>query len=144
NDVSPESAMELFQGVLEKGYRIAISGAMPTALSGLGERATVIGLDVVNFTPELLTRQIAELRRYKGRLLAINVDTYDDLVFCTNLGFDLYTGRFLTRSASAGDEIPTNRLALLRVLAKIQQPDLEMCELERLVSQDVSLSFKLL
>ncbi|HEY2384910.1 MAG TPA: HDOD domain-containing protein [Terriglobia bacterium] len=127
------------------GYRFALSSALsPASLEFIGNRAYAIRIDATAHPPEEIERRVQELRRYNAKLLAVNVDTYDDLEFCKSLSFDFYAGRFVSRSGSHMREIPVNRLAMLRVLAKLQQPDMEMSELDKIISQDVSLTFKLL
>jgi len=141
SDPAAQDALAL----LQQGYRITISDQLCSeSLDLLGNRAHAIQIDAIGQAPSALEQRVQELRRYKTKLLAANVDTYDDLEFCRTLGFDFYQGRFVSRSASKTREVPVNRLALMRILAKLQQPDIEMPELERIVSQDVSLSFKLL
>jgi EAL and modified HD-GYP domain-containing signal transduction protein len=131
--------------LLKLGYRLTISDRLcGESLDLLGNRAHAIQVDAIGYTPSALEQRVQELRRYKTKLLATNVDTYDDLEYCRSLGFDFYQGRFVSRSASQAKEVPVNRLALMRVLAQIQQPDIPMPDLERIISQDVSLSFKLL
>ena len=43
-----------------------------------------------------------------------------------------------------GKSVPVNRLAILTLLARIQDPKISLTELEQIVSQDISLSYKLL
>src|SRR5207253_686439 len=114
------------------------------SLDLLGNRANAIQVDAIGYVPSDLEKRVQELRRYKAKLLATNVDTYDDLEFCKSLGFDFYQGRFVSRAASQGKEVPVNRLALMRTLTQLQKPDIRMPDLEKIISQDVSLSFKLL
>ena len=127
------------------GYRFVLSGDISTAsLEFIGNRAHAIRVDAMANPPEELEKRVQELRRYNTKLLAVNVDTYDDLEFCKTLGFDFYAGRFVSRTGSHVREIPVNRLTMMRILAKLQQPDMEMSELDKIISQDVSLTFKLL
>lgn len=145
-DFEPSSnAAAAIVAAVTNGYRLAVSGKIsPASLDFIANRAHAIRLDATAGTPEDLEKRVPELRRYNSRLFAANVDTYDDLEFCRALGFDFYQGRFVSRSASQSKEVPVNRLALMRVLAQLQQPDMEMTDLEKIISQDVSLSFKLL
>jgi len=131
--------------LLDAGYRVIVPDTLPSqGLALLANRVHAIRIDVVNYTPAGLEERVRNLRAYKTKLVATNVGTYDDLEFCKALAFDFFEGRFISRAASQGKEVPLNRLALMRVLAKLQQPDIGMKDLEELVSQDVALSFKLL
>src|SRR5436190_7183 len=123
NDFAPEDAVaqELLK-LARSGSRVVLSGQLnPQSLELFADRAPVLKLDVTSIAPEDLEKKFAELRRYKVPLLAGSVDTYDDLEFCQSLGFDLYEGRFIARSASHEEkQIPVNRLTMMRA---------RMCEL---------------
>jgi EAL and modified HD-GYP domain-containing signal transduction protein len=131
--------------LLKRGYRVVVPDRLPgETLSLIGNRIQAIEVDAIGYNPAELETRVQELRTLQAKLVATNVDTYDDLEFCRSLGFDFFKGRFISRAASQGKEVPVNRLSLMRILAKLQEPDIAMSDLEKLVSQDVSLSFKLL
>src|SRR4029079_10724074 len=81
---------------------------------------------------------------YKSHIAAVGVDTYDDLEFCKDLKFDFYQGHFLFKPAAQVQSIPLNRMNMLRLLSKLHDPKIELVEIERLVSQDMALSYKIL
>lgn len=140
-----ESEVQQCLELLKKGYRVVVPESLPgDTLSLIGKQAQAIEVNAVGYNPEDLEKRVQELRALQSKLVATNVDTYDDLEFCRGLGFDFFKGRFISRAASPGKEVPVNRIALMRVLAKLQEPDIPMTDLEKLISQDVSLSFKLL
>lgn len=144
---SPDSkvAKELLQ-ISKEGNRIALTGALGReSLELFGGNIFAVKFDVTAFTPGDLKTQYRALRQLKTQLLASRVDTYDDLEYCRSLGFDLYEGNFISRaSATEEHDIPVNRLTMLRVLSKLQEPDLKMSELEKAVCTDAALSYKLL
>jgi EAL and modified HD-GYP domain-containing signal transduction protein len=144
---APDSvvAKELLQ-IWRDGNRLALSGGLGgESLDLFGGSLFAVKFDVTAFTPAELKAQYKALRPRKTQLLASRVDTYDDLEYCRSLGFDLYEGNFISRaSATREQDIPVNRLTMLRVLSKLQQPDLEMTELERAVCTDAALSYRLL
>ncbi len=146
-DFSPEDAVakELVK-LTAAGARIALSGHLsPACLDLFVDRKPVLRLDVTSLPPEDLEKKITQLRRYKAQVLADCVNTYDDLEYCKTLGFDLYQGRFIARSAAQEEkQIPVNRLAMMRVLTQLQDPELPMPEVEKTISLDAALSYKLL
>jgi c-di-GMP phosphodiesterase len=82
------------------GYPLALSGDLKLESLQLLEKAThTIKLDVTKYKPDQLEKKFAELRKLKPKILASNVDTYDDLEFCKSLQFDFYQGHFLSRPA---------------------------------------------
>jgi EAL and modified HD-GYP domain-containing signal transduction protein len=140
-----EVAQELLK-LTGVGSRIALSGQLnPDSLNLFVDRAPVLKLDVTSIAPDDLEKRFIDLRRHKCPLLADCVDTWDDLEYCQSLGFDLYQGRFIARSAAHEEkQIPVNRLTMMRVLSQLQDPELELADLEKTISLDAALSYKLL
>jgi c-di-GMP phosphodiesterase len=132
--------------LIGSGVRVALSGNLnPHSLEAIGSEAYALKLNVTSMEPGDLEKKFGELKGYKVPLLADCVDTYDDLEFCRMLGFDLYQGRFISRSASAEEkDIPVNRLAMMRIMSKLHDPKLAIPDLGKLISLDAALSYKLL
>jgi len=82
----------------------------------------------------------------KGLKLLVNqVETREQYDAAFDAGFDYFQGDFFQRPRLIqGTHIPANRLAILRLLARLQDPDITIEEVENLVSQDVTLSYKIL
>src|SRR3984885_603927 len=91
-------------------------------------------------------RDLAErLRPYPGKVLADKVGTQPDHEVCIALGCDLFQGYFFCRPAVVGTRgIAANRLALLQVVAALNDPAAQFSDIEQLVARDVALSFRLL
>jgi c-di-GMP phosphodiesterase len=128
------------------GYSLALSGEVNLeSLALLDTAIHTIKVDVTRYMPDQLEKRVGELRGLKPKILAAKVDTYDDLEFCKGLEFDFYQGHFLSRPSSAQtNEIPVNRMTMIRLLSKLQDTQIPIPEVEKLVSQDISLSYKLL
>jgi len=88
------------------------------------------------------------LRVYKPRglaLLAEKVETHEEFDWCWRAGYDLFQGYFFTQPVlMRGKQIPAAKIACLNLLAEMQHPDLDFDRLQALISEDVSLSYKLL
>ena len=106
--------------------------------------------DVVKLSmPELGRQQMRELaarlRPYPGLVLADKLGTRPEHEVCIAAGCDLFQGYFFCRPAVVGTRgISANRLALLQVVAALNDPSIELSEIEQLVARDVALSFRLL
>jgi EAL and modified HD-GYP domain-containing signal transduction protein len=145
-DMEPpkESIRKVFE-LAKKGYRIAVSDSLSEdSLDALGNVAHIIKVDITKYMPDQLEKRMAELRNFGARLLAEQVDTYDEMEYARSLGFDLYEGVFLCKPSAEKKELPVNRLTMIRVLAKLQDPKLTMADLDKMISLDVTLSYKLL
>jgi EAL and modified HD-GYP domain-containing signal transduction protein len=136
---------ELLSEVASEGYRLAVSGDLSEECLGLldSESNTVI-VDVTRYKPEELRTRVNALRQFKSRIAASGVDTYDDLEFCKDLNFDFYQGQFLFKPAAELKSIPLNRMNMLRLLSKLQDPKIEMAEIEKVIAQDVALTYRIL
>ncbi|GIX48625.1 MAG: histidine kinase [Candidatus Tectimicrobiota bacterium] len=128
------------------GYTIALDDFVyHERLRPLVELADIVKVDVLALDRETLREHVARLRPYGVRLLAEKVETQDDFAYCKDLGFDYFQGYFFCKpDVVRGQRRPANRLTLLQLLARLQDPEMEFGELEALVSRDVVLSYKLL
>lgn len=143
--IAPEDSAAHFAGIAAEGYGLVIDESLaPGCEELLNSAKHTLKLDVTKFSPEDLARRVRQLRKHKTKILADRVDTYDDLEFCKSLHFDWYQGNFLSRPAAHHKEIPVNRLAMMRLLSRLHDPEVEIPEIEKLAAQDVSLSYKLL
>lgn len=138
--------IESVRGYAQGGYRIALDDfEFEPGMEPLLEIADIVKLDVLALSPTQLEQQVEIVRPYDVVLLAEKVETTEHYEFCKDLGFDLFQGYFLCRpNVMGGHRIPANRLATLRLLAKLQDPHVELEALERVIREDLSLSYKLL
>ena len=78
-------------------------------------------------------------------IVAEKLETHADHAYCAELGCDLFQGFFFREPELLSDlGIAANRISLLQVVAALQDPHVELAELERLIGHDVTLSFRLL
>ncbi len=129
-----------------QGFMIALDDFVyHDSLKPLVEAADIIKIDLQALDRETVKKHLAVLRQYPVKLVAEKVETQEDYDFCLDQGFDYFQGYFLCRPrVMRGRKMPANRLATLRLLARLQDPQVEAKELDTLISQDVSLSYKLL
>jgi c-di-GMP phosphodiesterase len=132
-----------------QGYQLALddfefnrSRPRPEPLLSLVD---VVKLDVVALGRDGLAREVARLKPYDVTLLAEKVETHEEYAFCLALGCDLFQGFFFCQPELVRDRgIVANRASLLRVVAALQDPSVQLAELEHLIGRDVALSFRLL
>lgn len=129
-----------------QGYRLALDdfrhrqGGEPPF-----ELFDVVKLNLEDLGREQLREQVARLRPYPPTLLAQKLATHDDHAFCVEAGCDLFQGYFFCRPAVVCTRgIAANRLALLQVVAALNDPAVELSDVERLMAHDLALSFRLL
>jgi len=129
-----------------QGFSIALDDFyFSEAWRPLVERAHVVKVDVLNLTDDEVREQVAQLKGYDATLLAEKVETQERFALCRDLGFEYFQGHFFCRpKVIKGNRLPANRLPVLRLLAALNNPKATLDELEGLIGQDVSLSYRLL
>lgn len=138
--------LERLDQLRRRGYRIALDDfAYDAALEPLIRRADLIKLDVMADGLERTAEVVAALRPYGLDLLAEKVETRTEFEVCRNLGCTTFQGYFFARPSDvAGVGVPAERLVGLSALAEICNPEITFEDLERIVSSDVGLTYKLL
>ncbi len=130
----------------KQGYIIALDDFIfKEEFRPLLDVASIIKIDLLALSDQELVEHVDLLKAYDVKLLAEKVETHQQFEQCRALGFDYYQGYFFCQPTIIDDKpLPDNKLAVMRVLAGLQQSDITIENLEHLVSQDTSLSYKLL
>lgn len=141
-----DSVVDALKSLRDKNYLIALDDFVLTPeTERLIPYAHIVKLDVLNLSRDQLTEHIEQLKKYKVKLLAEKVETYEMLEYCKSLGFDLFQGYFLARpQIMTGKKIAENKQSVIQLLAALQEPDVTVDNIERLLARDTALSFKLL
>ena len=128
------------------GFRIALDDfAFDPSLAPLIEHADVVKLDVMADGLARTAEVVAALRPYGLELLAEKVETAEEFDFCRRLCFHTFQGYFFARPRDiAGTGVSADRLASLSTLAQLNDPALDLEDLEQLIANDVGLTYKLL
>jgi EAL and modified HD-GYP domain-containing signal transduction protein len=141
-----DEMVQALRELKDAGYRLALDDFREREDSG----AVLELFDVVKLSMPDLGRQglrdlTERLRPFPGKVLADKVGTQPDHEVCIAVGCDLFQGYFFCRPAVVGTRgIAANRLALLQVVAALNDPAVQFSDIEQLVKRDVALSFRLL
>lgn len=129
-----------------RGYHIALDDFIfHESLRPLIELASIIKVDILALSESELRHHVTLLREFPVKLLAEKVETKAQFRLCMDLGFDYFQGYFFCRPEIIKDKpIPDNKLKLLELLGKLQDPDIEFKTIESIIRQDPGLSLKLL
>ena len=128
------------------GYQIALDDfVLRESHRALMDHADYVKVDVLALTNEELREQVAMFKDYPVRLLAEKVEDQGMYDQCLALGFEYFQGYFFCKpQILEGVSLSSNRMAIVLLLAKLQDPQIEIPDLEDLVKNDVALSVKLL
>lgn len=129
----------------EQGFRVALDDFhFEESARQLVELADIVKIDVLGRTREELDRQLDLLDPFEVRVLAEKVETHETYELCRELGFHYFQGFFFEKPKLVGGHpIQPGVVAKIRLAGELQQPGLDLEALERIVSQDVALSYRL-
>lgn len=130
----------------EAGFTVALDDYIYNpAHKPLVAMADIIKIDIMQLSQKQLINHVNILKKFKARLLAEKIETMEEFEFCIKLGFDYFQGYFLSKPRIIKSKsLPTNKLAVLNLLAVLQNPEVEINELEQAISFDVAMSYKIL
>jgi c-di-GMP phosphodiesterase len=146
-NVEPDaSLLKRLEQLRGKGYRIALDDFLCTQPpSPLLELADFVKVDLSITDWPAIEHAAEVLRKYPLEMIAEKVETREQFNRCKAIGFPHFQGYFFCRPQNmAGRALPVNRMAAVRLLTQINNPDIQIYELEDAISQSVSLSYKLL
>ncbi len=130
----------------QEGYRIALDDFRHREkLDPFLELADFVKIDVSERDEGEIQAEIDYLQDRNLKAVATKVETAESHNACLKMGFDYFQGFFFCRPQLVKQKImPANKLVVLNVLSKLQDPELDIDDLEAVLAQDVTLSYKLL
>jgi EAL and modified HD-GYP domain-containing signal transduction protein len=110
-------------------------------------------LDVANFVKlefpaigvDRIAEQVEKVRRHKVSVLAEKIETQAEYEACRAAGCDLFQGFFFCKpDVLRSKALTADTLSLLRLLSRIQVPDVTLDEVEALIEQNLAFSVRVL
>src|SRR4051794_27223680 len=141
-----DALIEALEDHRVRGYQIALDDyAGDELLAPALEHVDIVKVDVLGRDREAVERDLAGLARYRVTPVAEKVETREDHEYCVALGFELFQGYFFCKpERMEAASVAPNRLTMLQLVAALQDPKIEIRQLETLVTRDVALSYRLL
>ena len=128
------------------GYVLALDQfRYSPSLQPLLDLADIVKLDVLELGARELAAQVFKLRNQKVKIVAKGIESPEDFKLAIAAGADIFQGYFFCRPHLLGGRtIAPSRLGLMRLASALQDPAIELADIERLISEDVALSYRLL
>ena len=141
-----EAVVRSLSALRQSGYNFALDEfAYTEQTRPILELANYAYLNFQGLTPEEISKQLAMLKQSNVKAIAKRVDTHAELDLAKSMGFEYFKGSSFTRpKVTTSARVPVNRLSTLQLVLKLQEADLESAELEKIVKQDLAISYKLL
>lgn len=109
------------------------------------ETVHIARLDLNRLSAGQLQFALEQIRPRGIDILAHNIDSKARFRECVKLGFTYYQGSFLGEATPiAGKKIGGNKVLLLQLLGKLQDPDATATSLEALCIRDANLTYRIL
>lgn len=141
-----EEVVNSVKRLSEQGYSIALDDFIyHESLQPLVQLADIVKIDIMAMSRDEIRDHVKELRQHPLRLVAEKVETQEEHDFCMDLGFDYFQGYFFAQpKVIRGQRLPNNRLAILKLLSRLQDTEITSKQLEELIAQDVAFSYRIL
>ncbi len=146
-DVEAENSIITAVSKLAKeGFTIALDDFIYSEeLQPLVDISDIIKIDLMALNDEELESHVIKLANGKRKMLAEKVETQEEFDRCKELGFDYYQGYFFSKPQIVkGHSLPANKMAIIKLLSKLQDNDSSTEELAQTISQDVTMSIRVL
>jgi len=129
----------------EAGYKVALDDFVWDAqVEELARLAQVIKVDMQITSREEQERMLRSFRNRGVAMIAEKVETQEEYEWANRAGFDFFQGYFFARPAIVlGRELSASAVASLRLLRELRQPELDFRRIEKLIREDVALTYKL-
>ena len=141
-----QSGLNVFEELRAAGYQLALDQfRYQPGLEPVLRMVDFVKVDMAALGARELAHQSFELNPFEVRLVAQKVETFEDFRLARAAGADLFQGFFFCRPHLVGARaILPSRIALMQLASALQDPAIQLADLERLISADVGLSYRLL
>lgn len=141
-----DEIINALQQLKQRNYIIALDDIHPKSNSlKLLPLADIVKVDLLLTPKEQLAPFIEKLKQYPVKLLAEKVEDGRQVNDLLDMGFEYLQGFFFSKPiVTKHRQLKTNQLAMLALLSKVYESDIEVNELEDVICQDISLSYHLL
>jgi c-di-GMP-related signal transduction protein len=142
---SPE-IVKICRKLRTDGYSIALDDFVyDPSLDPLISIADIIKIDLRISSIDTIIKTMRRLSSFKGKYLAEKIESYDDLNKISKLGFSYFQGYFFCKPERIRiTEVDSSKISLMNLLAEVNRKSTSLKTLEKIIQNDVGLSFKLL
>lgn len=146
-DIQPDpEVLQAVKSLKQRGFTLAMDDYVPgTRSDDFLPMVDIVKLELPAIPKARLGPTIAYLKERKIRLLAEKIETHEEFAHCAELGCDLFQGYFLSKpQVITGRKLPQNRMAVLQLVATLQNAELSIKEVIDIITRDPTLAVKLL
>lgn len=144
--IGNKEALTALKEIIASGAKVAVVGYENSEeFKKLLTIAKVVKIDAKDFDADKAKTIVAALRIQQVSTVITGIETEEQFEAYVTAGADNYQGYFFTNPVISGEkELSGNRLAMLKLLAEVNDPDIEFDKIVQTVGSDVGLTHKLL
>jgi c-di-GMP-related signal transduction protein len=130
----------------QAGYGIALDDFLyKPDLKPLISIANVVKMDFRSTPMDQISQYVNLLSGFSVKFLAEKVETHEEFNKASDMGFEFFQGYFFSKpEVIKGRDVDGGNINLLQIMAEANKEDFRFTELEKLISRDVSISYKLM
>ena len=138
--------IEALRNLAKRGFTIALDDVIdPNSILPLLDVVHIIKMELPRLSKAQIISYAAFYQQRGLKVVAEKVETLKEFEFCKNLGIDYFQGYYLCKpNLVKGRQLKPSLITRLRLLQKIQDPYVDFEDIEKVVSQDVAISYRLL
>ncbi len=132
--------------LVDHGYELALDDfVFSKQWLPLIELASIIKIDFMLTPMDEVEEIVARVAPYDCKLLAEKIETYEEFQQALRMGFEYFQGYFFAKpEILKNKDIGASQLTMLQLITEVNRAEYAPEGLEKLINQDVSVSFKLL
>ncbi|BBP45783.1 hypothetical protein THMIRHAS_11560 [Thiosulfatimonas sediminis] len=144
--LSNKKALAAIKEIMQAGVKIALTDFEANeANEKLLSIAKLVKIHPQGLTSAALQEMIGNLRAKNLQVVLMDVETEEMFEILKQQGGALFQGYFFTNPiVSTQQEVASNKLAMLKLLGEVNNPDAEFSALAAIIGSDVGLTHKLL
>lgn len=143
-----DELLAMVKRLRDGGFAIALDAEEASGgLAMLADECDYLMVHADSVDPEATRKLIGGLRGSRGaaNLVARDVATQDDFLFCFGLGAKLFQGPFITRREDwSGNTIGPNTARIAALLARVRNEEVDIREIAQALQRDPALSLRLM
>ncbi len=146
NVEADQEMVSVCEKINRAGYTLVLDDFnMTSKCMSLLDIVEIVKVDYQQTGAEERSEIVNFLQKKKKKLVAEKVETVHEYGEAMSAGYDYFQGFFFCEpSIIIGKEIPSTKIQNLRLLQEIYKPEMDFDQVENLIKQDPSLSYKLL
>ncbi|RDV24193.1 EAL domain-containing protein [Alteromonas aestuariivivens] len=146
NPSNQSGLIEACEYIKQLGFKLAIDD--PMMLSGkhpIFPLIDIVKVDVSQGRYEQIEKNIPRFLNSRIKLVAEQVNTYQDFNTCRDLGFDFFQGYFFAQpEARIQRQLPASKMNLVELIGASSQSSFDLNRINQIIERDAALSYLLL